>query len=103
MNRQGIKMDPDLLRKVRKRDAQETRRKNEILIWPDMAPAVLVFFNMDTQWVRHPMGPPVGLNYSAIQPTAQMLGLADDFSPQSFQDIRTMEGEALRQIRSRSK
>lgn len=103
MNRQGIAMSPELLNAVRKRDRIESRRRNEILIWPDMAPGVITFFAMGTQWQRHPMGPATGLDYSAILPTAKMLGLEDDFSPEAFHDIRIMEGEALKALRSRRK
>lgn len=92
---------PELLEAVRKMDAQDAERREEIELWPDMAPGVLTFMAMTTQWQRAPFGELLGLNYTAIRPTAELLCLALD--ERAFHDIRVMEDEALRAIREKRK
>lgn len=94
---QGIPFTPELLAAVRKMDAQDAERRDELEIWPDMAPGVLTFMSMQTQWLHHPMGGLLGLNYQAIRPTADLLCLALD--DRAFHDIRIMEQEVLRTVR----
>lgn len=65
-----------------------------------MAPAVLTFFAMDTQWRRGPTGELTGLDYSALKPIAELLCLTLD--AQAFHDVRTMESETLRTVRKNS-
>jgi hypothetical protein len=98
MRQQGIPMDETLLAAVRARDAQEAR-DTRLEIWPDMAAGVLVFLALTTQWKRGTLGEVVGLDYAAIHPTAKLLNM--DLDQQAFHDIREMEGEALRAIRSK--
>lgn len=66
-----------------------------------MASGVIVFLALDTQWRHAPMGGLLGLDYQAIAPTAQLLGL--ELDQQAFHDIRTMEGEVLRLVRERKR
>lgn len=96
---QGVPMPPDVLAAVRKLDAQAPDNRSSIEIWPDMAPGVLTFFALDTQWLRGPMGEALGVNYMAIKPTADLLGLTAD--QQAFHDIRILENEALRAMRAK--
>lgn len=91
-------MTPALLAAVRKRDEQETRNR-ETEIWPDMAAGVITFFAMDTQWRRDLTGAVIGLDYSALQPCAQLLEI--NLDQRAFHDIRIMESETLRVIRSK--
>lgn len=98
MAAQGIHMTPALLSAVRARDAQDGRSR-DTEIWPDMAPAVVTFFALDTQWQRGFMGEIVGLNYAVIRETAAMLGV--ELDQRAFHDIRIMENETLRVIRSK--
>lgn len=101
MERQGVPMTPAVLEAVRERDKQDRASlENRLPIWPEHGPPAIVFFAMATQW-RTGLGGYEGLDYQAIEPTARMLGLT--FEPQAFQDIRIMEDEALRVIRSRRK
>lgn len=90
-------MTPELLAAVRERDRQDSGPSRLFEIWPDMAPAVLVFLAMDTQWKRAPFGELLGLDYAAIRPTADLLCLSLD--AQAFHDVRIMESETLRAVR----
>lgn len=94
---QGVPMTPELLVAVRARDAQQTRESSTFEIWPDMATAVVLFFALDTQWKRGAFGDLHGLDYSAIRPTADLLGLVLEES--TFHDLRIMESETLRAVR----
>lgn len=56
-----------------------------------------LFLALDTQWRRHAMsGQRVGIDYTAIGPTAQMLGIT--MSPELLADIRTMEAAAMKEM-----
>jgi len=69
-------------------------RPGEITLAPDEATAFSLFVALGTQWERHGMtGLRLGISYTAIQPTAQMLGVS--MTPRLFNDIRTMERAAL--------
>lgn len=100
MRDQGIPFTPELLEAVRKLDDQDAERREEIPVWPDMAPGVLTFLAMATQWKRAPFGELLGLEYPAIRPTAELLGLA--VTERAFHDIRIMESEALKAVRERT-
>lgn len=95
MTAQGIPMDAQLLKAVRERDAAdaEAAASNQVEIWPDMAPAVLTFMAMGTQWNRGMFGERLGLNYAMVQPVAAMLEVVVD--TRAFLDIQIMEAAAL--------
>lgn len=58
------------------------------------ADAVALFFALATQWRFHAMGGHrIGLDYSAIRPTAELSAIA--LSPGTMADLRLMEGAAL--------
>lgn len=97
MKEQGIVFTPELLAAVRKRDAADAENREAMEIWPDMAPGVLTFLAMQTQWHRGTAGELLGLNYIALRPTADLLCLVLD--TQAFHDVRTMEDETLRVVR----
>lgn len=69
----------------------------EAVIWPDMQPAVALFFAMSTQWRWTGAGMAgafrTGLDYSALEATARAAGL--EMTPGLFDDIRTLERECL--------
>lgn len=98
---QGIPMTPELVKAVRERDAAdaEVAAAQQIEVWPDMAPAVLTFMAMGTQWTRGILGERLGLDYSAIQPCAGMLGVV--IGTREFLDIQIMEAAALAELRKR--
>lgn len=53
-----------------------------------------LFLALDTQWRFHPMlGVRLGIDYSAIGPTAAAAGLP--FTPGMFHDLRVMEAAAI--------
>lgn len=62
---------------------------------PDEQPAVILFLSLETQW-RHAgmVGLRTGLDYSAVEPVARLLGIAADGD--LLRDLRVLEGEALR-------
>lgn len=66
----------------------------EYEVWPDNWPAFLLFEAMSTQW-RVGMGGAVGLDYNALKPVANMIGLKRAELTQAFPDLRMMEAEAL--------
>ncbi|WJY20103.1 DUF1799 domain-containing protein [Alteriqipengyuania flavescens] len=62
----------------------------------DADPANL-FFALDTQWHRHAMtGQRTGIDYAAIRPTAELLGIEP--TPELLADLRRMEMAALAQF-----
>jgi hypothetical protein len=63
-------------------------------LWPDVVPAVNVFQSMGTQWRCGAFGR-TGLDYTAIPTVFRLLGVVKKDWAQVFDDLRTMEGEAL--------
>jgi len=63
-------------------------------VLPDLWPAFRLFEAMSTQW-RVGMGGAIGLDYTAIPPTASMLGMKRKEITEAFHDLRVMEAEAL--------
>lgn len=98
MTAQGIPMTPELLKAVRERDANDAdaAEAQTVEIWPDMAPAVLTFMSMTTQWTVGMFGNRLGLDYSRVQPTAAMLDLVID--TRAFLDLQLMERAALAEL-----
>ena len=61
----------------------------------DEGPAIGLFFSLDTQWKTAGLaGVRTGLDYNAIRPAAEMLGI--ELTPRIFLDLRLMEGEQLK-------
>ena len=72
------------------------RKPDPVMVWPDMRAAVTVFFAMGTQW-RVGVAGILGLEYQAIKPTAELMGV--EFKPADMVDLRAMEAEALAAMR----
>ncbi|MDU9398027.1 DUF1799 domain-containing protein [Pseudomonas sp. zfem003] len=66
----------------------------EILIWPDVWPALTAFNCLSTQW-RMGYAGPTGLDYSALEPTFRLNDIPPADWPKLFADIRVMERAAL--------
>ena len=62
--------------------------------WPDTREAVDLFITVGTQW-RTGFNGPTGLDYAAIYPLLDRLGLQADDWHALLTDIRVMEEEAL--------
>lgn len=75
----------------------DDRPTNDVPIWPDMREAVALFFALSTQWRWTGAGMAgafrTGLDYAVLEPTARAAGLV--MTPGLFDDIRTLEREAL--------
>jgi hypothetical protein len=67
-------------------------------VWPEHVQAVEVFAALLTQWRMGPMGGVVGLDYSAIPPTLELMGVAPDNRRELFEQLRVMENEAVKVI-----
>lgn len=63
-------------------------------MWEEHWEAVSLFITLRTQWLRSFDGP-TGLNYVAIKPTIELMGLADHDPQELFRSIQIMEDEAL--------
>lgn len=71
---------------------------DELFVWPDMLPAVSLFFGLQTQWRWvGGMGGVVrtGIDYSALAPVAQSLGV--EVTAELLDDLRTLEAAAIEQ------
>lgn len=62
-------------------------------VWPDVMAAVEVFAAMCTQWRTGQAGA-IGLDYTALP--IVLRGMGRRMTPELFNDLQTMEGEALR-------
>jgi hypothetical protein len=65
-----------------------------VLVWPDVVPAVNVFQAMSTQWRCGAFGR-TGLDYGVVPTVFRLLGVQRPQWAEVFDDLRTMEGEAL--------
>lgn len=76
-------------------DWMEKRADAQIVeIAEEDAQLVALFLALRTQWRWHPMiGQRLGIEYAAIAPTAQLLGIA--LTPAMMTDLREMENAAL--------
>ncbi|MDT3708174.1 MAG: DUF1799 domain-containing protein [Thiobacillus sp.] len=65
-------------------------------VWPEHEQAVNVFAALLTQWRMAPKGGVVGLDYAAIPPTLELLGVEREAWPGLFEQLRVMENEAVK-------
>jgi hypothetical protein len=72
-------------------------------IWPEHVQAVEVFAALLTQWRMGPMGGVVGLDYSAIPPTLELMGVETTGRRELFEQLRIMEREAVKTINERKR
>ncbi len=85
---------------IEARRAGRAPASGTIEIGPDEYAAVTLFFSLASQWRIHGMsGVRLGLEYTAIGPTATMMGIA--MTPELFDDIRVMERAALATLAAR--
>ncbi|QRN55915.1 DUF1799 domain-containing protein [Dyella caseinilytica] len=75
---------------------------DHVEILPDNLAAVNVFIAMATQW-RVSMGGPIGLDYNALPAVMRLVGVPRAEQSDTFECIRTMEGEALRVMAEQNK
>lgn len=67
-------------------------------VWPENVPPLNVFLSLSTQW-RAGFGGAIGLDYTAIPPTLELLGIPRHEWAELFDDLRTMELTALETMR----
>lgn len=67
-------------------------------VWPDNVAPVNVFVAMSTQWRVGPGGA-TGLDYGVLPQVMRMVGVAAKDRADIFNDVRTMEAEALEMMR----
>lgn len=70
-------------------------------VWPDNWLAVQAFAALSTQWRLGPGGQLVGLDYGAIPPTLELLGIERAEWPDVFAGLRVMEAEAIKEVAKR--
>jgi len=74
--------------------AARRARTEAIELTAEDALVVRLFYALSSQWRTHPTaGVRLGLDYAAIRPTADNMGLT--MTPGIFADLQTMEGAAL--------
>jgi hypothetical protein len=71
-------------------------------VWEENWQAVEIFLCLRTQWVQG-FGGPVGLNYAAIQPTLDLMGVVPDEKSEFFLQLQILEDAALETIYSKVK
>lgn len=64
-------------------------------VWPDNWPAFLVFEAMATQW-RDGVNGRTGLDYACLPQVMDLVGIEQAQRGGVFEDVRVMEGAALR-------
>jgi hypothetical protein len=67
-------------------------------VWRENWPSLELFLACSTQWRTGPNGV-VGLDYLAVQTVMGWMGI--EGGPSLFQDLRVMEGEALKNFHGR--
>lgn len=67
-------------------------------MWPQHAEAVGVFSTLLTQWRMTPSGKLLGLDYAAIPPVLQLLGVGRKKWGELFAQLRIMEAAAVKEI-----
>lgn len=71
-----------------------------IEVWPDNEQALWLFQRVGSRWRTPPMGGvPIGLQWEAIYPLMDRLGLDDDGWNGLHDDLMVMEAEALATMR----
>lgn len=71
-------------------------------VWPDCWESVSVFTRLGTQW-RTAQGYVTGLDYCAIGPVFDLMHISEEDRPLIFDDLRVMEGEALKVYQEKAK
>lgn len=71
-------------------------------MWPEHWDVMNLFVTLRTQW-RYSFGGPAGLDYTAITPTLDMLGIEVEDRRALFSDLQTLESEALSLMHTKNK
>jgi hypothetical protein len=61
--------------------------------------SVTLFFSISTQWMISDSGQHIGIRYESLESSMNMCNINQRRRPAVFEDIRIMEGEALRILR----
>lgn len=87
-------MPPDLAAQLAAAEDQE-----DVEIWPDMVPAVRIFFRLGTQWRWTGAGMAgafrTGLDYAVLPAVAGAVGI--EMTPDVLADLAVLESGALKQ------
>ncbi len=67
-------------------------------VWSDNMPAINLFSSISTQWRMGGMSGPTGLDYNVLFARMDRMKLSDQEYEWMFDDIRTIEAEALTAI-----
>lgn len=67
-------------------------------MWPQHIEPVRVFAALLTQWRMTPSGKLLGLDYAAIPPVLQLLGVRRSKWSALFDQLRIMEAAAVKEI-----
>ena len=78
----------------------EEAQGSAIEVWPDNIVSVNVFIAASTQWRTSASGA-TGLDYTALEATMRMMGIADHGS--TLEDVRVLEDTALDTMRKNQK
>lgn len=70
-------------------------------IWPDNWLTVQAWATLSTQWRLGPSGQLAGLDYGAIVPTLELMGVERAEWRELFQGLRQMEAEVLSEVAKR--
>lgn len=71
-----------------------------LAIWPDNLLPVSVFVGLSTQW-RTGFNGPVGLDYTALPTVFRLKAIPRKEWPDLFEDLQSMETEALKAMRKK--
>ena len=81
--------------------ADQIKERPPCIIWHENALTVRVFFNLGYQWrewVTMNGAMPQGLDHGQIESTLRLMGVKKKRWPELFDDLKTMEAEALKII-----
>lgn len=70
-------------------------------IWPDNWATVQAWASLSTQWRLGPSGQLVGLDYAAIMPVLELIGIERAEWSMVFGGLRQMEHEVLSEVQRR--
>lgn len=83
-------------------DDGDFKQDDEVMIYPDCWPVVMLMMDMATQW-RTSMGGIIGLDYNVLPMLFSMRGVADADRAVMLDDLQVMECEALHLFNEDSK
>lgn len=81
------------------REDYELDNMEEVSFFEDMHESWDAFMSLSTQWNVSPDGSLIGINYNSFQVVAKIYKISDEEA--AFTDVRIMEQELLRIVRSK--